>query len=155
MRFDPGTRGEILGAMRIGVSHDRAATSAGVNPRTMRRWRTQGEADIATGRNTAHARFVQDLHKAESDALGQIESNMWQQSQEDWRCGAWLLTKKLPSQYGDLAAAERLAIQQQVVRELFDFLQKHVSGGAFNEVCTALVEYGNEEIDDRALPCPG
>jgi hypothetical protein len=34
-------------------------------------------------------------------------------------------------------------------------LQKHVSGGAFDEVCTALVEYGNEEIDERALPCPG
>ena len=54
-----------------------------------------------------------------------------------------------------LLRAERLAIQQQVVRELFDFLQKHVSGGAFNEVCTALAEYGNEEIDDRTLPCPG
>ena len=141
--------------MRIGVSHDRAATSAGVNPRTMRRWRTQGEADIAAGKNTAHARFVQDLHKAESDALGQLESNMWQQSQEDWRCGAWLLTKKLPSQYGDLAAAERVAIQQQVVREFLEFVQRHISRGAFDEVLTALVEHGNEEIDDRALPCPG
>ena len=120
----------------------------------MRRWRTQGEADIAAGKNTAHARFVQDLHKAESDALGQLESNMWQQSQEDWRAGAWLLSKKDPQRYGK-EPDEREALQQQVVRELFDFLQKHVSGGAFNEVCTALAEYGNEEIDDRALPCPG
>jgi hypothetical protein len=104
----------------------------------MRRWRTQGEADIAAGRNTAHARFVQDLRKAEADALGQIESNMWQQSQ-----------------YGDLAAAERVALQQQVVSEFLDFVQRHISQGAFTEVCDALASYGNEEIDERALPCPG
>jgi hypothetical protein len=154
VRFNPRTRGEILGAMRIGVSHDRAATSAGVNPRTMRRWRTQGEADIAAGRNTAHARFVHDVHKAESDALGQIESNVWQQSQDDWRAGAWLLSKKDPQRYGK-EPDERGALQQQVVREFLEFVERHVSRGAFDEVLTALVEHGNEEIDDRALPCPG
>ena len=83
MRFGPHTRVEILGAMRIGVSYDRAATSVGLSARTLLRWRRQGEADIAAQRNTVHARFVQDFRKAESDALGQLESNMWQQSQED------------------------------------------------------------------------
>jgi hypothetical protein len=155
MRFDPQTRAEILGAMRIGVSHLRAAASVGVSDRTLRRWLRQGEADDASGKNTVYSRFVQDFRKAESDALGQLESNMWQQSQEDWRCGAWLLTKKLPSQYGDLAAVERVALQQQVVRELFDFLQRHVGNDVFNEICAALVEFGNEELDERALPCPG
>jgi len=155
MRFNPQTRAGILGAMRIGVSHDRAATSEGVSPRTLRRWLRQGEADLAAGRNTAYSRFVQDFRKAESDALGQLESNMWQQSQEDWRCGAWLLTKKLPSQYGDLAAVERVALQQQVVSEFIDFIESHVSAGAFQEVLHALSDYGDEELDERSLPCPG
>jgi transposase-like protein len=154
VRFDPGTRGEILGAMRGGVSHDRAATSANVNPRTLRRWIRQGEADELAGRNTAHSRFLRDFRKAESDALGQVEMNVWAQSQEDWRAGAWLLSKKDPRRYGK-EPDEREALQQQVVSEFLDFVQRHVSSGAFNEVCTALAEYGNEEIDDRALPCPG
>jgi len=154
MRFDPETRAGILGAMRIGVSYDRAATSEGVSARTLRRWRRQGEADIAAGRNTAHARFVQDFRKAESDALGQLESNMWQQAQEDWRCGAWLLTKKLPNQYGDLAAAAREALQQQVVSEFIDFIESHVSPGAFQEVLHALANFGDEELDEKALPVP-
>jgi transposase-like protein len=154
MRFDPRTRGEIVGAIRMGVSCDRAATSANVNPRTLRRWKTQGEADIAAGSDTAHARFVRSLHKAESDALGQVETNVWQQSQDDWRAGAWLLSKKDPRRYGK-EPDEREALQKAIVAELFDFLQKHVSGGAFTEVCDALVSYGNEEIDERALPCPG
>jgi hypothetical protein len=80
--------------------------------------------------------------------------NIWQQSQEDWRAGAWLLSKKDSRRYGK-EPDEREALQKAIVSELFDFLQKHVSGGAFNEVCTALAEYGNEEIDERALPCPG
>jgi transposase-like protein len=140
--------------MRIGVSHDRAATSEGVSARTLRRWRRQGEADQAAGKNTAYSRFVQDFNKAESDALGQLESNMWQQSQEDWRAGAWLLSKKDPQRYGK-EPDEREALQQQVVREFLDFIQRHISGDAFQEVLHALAEYGSEEIDDRALPCPG
>ena len=141
--------------MRIGVSHDRAATSVGVSARTLRRWCRQGEGDIAAGRNTAHARFVQEFRKAESGALGQVESNMWQQSQEDWRCGAWLLSKKLPSQYGDLAAVERSTLQEQVVREFIDFIQSHVSAGAYQEMLHALPSYGDEELDPAALPRPG
>jgi hypothetical protein len=120
----------------------------------MRRWRTQGGADIAAGRNTAHARFVQDLHRAESDALGQVETNVWQQSQEDWRAAAWLLSRKDPRRYGK-DPDEREALQQQIVREFFDFIQNRISGDAFQEVLHALSEYGDEEIDERALPCPG
>jgi hypothetical protein len=140
--------------MRIGVSYDRAAASEGVSCRTLRRWRRQGEADQAAGKNTAYSRFVQDFNKAESDALGQLESNLWQQAQEDWRAGAWLLTKKLPNQYGDLAAAAREALQQQVVSEFVSFVQSHVSPGAFQEVLHALANYGDEELDPTALPVP-
>jgi hypothetical protein len=140
--------------MRIGVSYDRAATSEGVSARTLRRWLRQGEADIAAGRNTAHASFVQSFRKAESDALGQLETNLWQQSQEDWRAGAWLLARKLPNQYGDVTPAAREALQQQVVSEFVSFIQSHVSPNAFQEVLHALADYGNEELDERALPVP-
>jgi transposase-like protein len=140
--------------MRIGVSYDRAATSEGVSARTLRRWLRQGEADLAAGRSTAHAQFVQSFRKAESDALGQLESNMWQQAQEDWKCSAWLLAKKLPNQYGDLTAAAREALQQQVVTEFVSFIESHVSPGAFQEVLHALADHGDDELDPTALPVP-
>jgi len=74
LRFNDQTRGEILGAIRIGVSHERAALSADVSGRQLRRWLSRGRNDIAGGRNTAYSRFVDAMNKAESDALGQVES---------------------------------------------------------------------------------
>jgi hypothetical protein len=65
-----------------------------------------------------------------------------------------LLTKKLPNQYGDLAAAAREALQPQVVSEFIDFIESHVSAGAFQEVIHALASYGDEELDAKVLPVP-
>jgi hypothetical protein len=140
--------------MRGGVSHDRAAISANVNPRTLRRWLRQGEGDDDAGKNTDHSRFARDFRKAESDALGQVEMNVWQQSQEDWRAGAWLLSKKDPQRYGK-EPDERAALQQQVVSEFIDFIESHVSRATFDEVLNALAGYGDTELDPKALPCPG
>jgi len=42
-----------------------------------------------------------------------------------------------------------------MVTELFDFLKGHLSAGAFKEVCSALATWGNEELDPKALTCPG
>jgi hypothetical protein len=73
VKFDQRTRGEILGAIRIGVSYERAATSAGVAVRTLRPWLRQGEADETVRKNTAHARFVREFPKAESGfRLGRV-----------------------------------------------------------------------------------
>lgn len=156
MRFDDRIRGEIVGAIRIGVSHKRAALSAGVSDRQYRRWKKQAREDAAAGKDTAYSRFLGAIEKAESDALGQLEVNMWRQSEEDWRSAAWLLAKKDPEQYGkDIDAAVLDRLRQQIVREFFAFIQKHISATAFEEVCAALAGYGDEELDDRALPCPG
>ncbi len=86
--------------------------------------------------------------------MGQLETNIWQQSQDDWRAAAWLLSKKGPRRYGK-EPDEREALQKQIVREFFDFIQSHISQAAFNEVCEALGNYGDEELDEAALPCPG
>jgi hypothetical protein len=154
MRFDQRTRGEILGAIRIGVSYERAATSAGVAVRTLRRWLRQGEAEEKAGENTGHARFVREFRKAESEALGQVESNIWQASQEDWRAGAWLLSKKLPQQYGKDDEVERTEMQQRMAAEFIDFIEGHVGADAFKEVLEALAGWGDTELDSQALPVP-
>ena len=125
-----------------------------MDPRTLRRWLRQGEADSAAGKNAAYTRFVRDFRKAESDPLGQLESNIWKQSQEDWRAGAWLLSKKDPLRYGK-EPDEREASQRQMVKEFFVFIESHVSRAAFRELCKALVAYGDAELDATALPCPG
>jgi len=58
LKFTEKTRGEILEAMKIGVSHVRAAVAAGVSERTLYRWLKKCEDDEAAGRRTAHARFL-------------------------------------------------------------------------------------------------
>jgi hypothetical protein len=42
-----------------------------------------------------------------------------------------------------------------MVAELFDFLKPRMSADAFEEVLTALATWGDEEVDAKALPCPG
>ena len=61
------------------------------------------------------------------------------------------LSKKDPQRYGK----EHAALHQQVVRESFESIESHVSRAAFDEVSTALAIYGDAELDEPALPCPG
>jgi hypothetical protein len=155
MKFNDRVTGEIIGAIKIGVSHERAAVAAGVSVRQLHRWVSQGEQDETEGRKTRHARFAREFRKAESDALGQVESNIWQQSQEDWRAGAWLLSKKDRRRYGDdREVAIRHELSQQVVAEFLGFVQKHVSTEAFSEVLHALAAFGDAELDPAQLPVP-
>ena len=50
--------------------------------------------------------------------------------------------------------SQREALQQQVVSEFIDFIESHVSAGAYREVLHALANYGDEELDPTALPVP-
>ncbi|MBW1907769.1 MAG: helix-turn-helix domain-containing protein [Deltaproteobacteria bacterium] len=150
MKFTEKTRGEVLGAMRIGVSHVRAAVAAGVSERTLYRWLKKGEDDETAGRRTAHARFLKAFRETEAQVLGQIESNVMQASAEDWRAGAWILSKKLPGQYGGL---EKVA-KQAMAAELLDFAQKRCTPEIYQGLLDALMHYGDEDIDPGALPAP-
>jgi hypothetical protein len=91
---------------------------------------------------------------AESEALGQVESNIWQASQEDWRAGAWLLSKKLPRQYGKDDAVERTDLKQRMAAEFIDFIEGHVGPDTFKEVLEALAGWGDSELDPQELPAP-
>jgi transposase-like protein len=46
-KLNDKTVGAILGAMRIGVSHEMAAEAAGISRNTLYRWLRQGEEDEA------------------------------------------------------------------------------------------------------------
>ena len=107
----------------------------------------KGEADEAEGRRTAHATFLKNFREAEATSLGQLESNIWQQAQEDWRASAWLLSRKLPNQYGD---ADRIVMQRAAL-ELLDFAQRRCRPEVYEGLLLALQEHGDEDL---ALPPP-
>ena len=90
------------------------------------------------------------LRETEAQVLGQIESNVMQASAEDWRAGAWILSKKLPGQYGGL---EKVA-KQAMAAELLDFAQKRCTPEIYQGLLDALMHYGDEDIDPGALPAP-
>ena len=154
-KFNEKTTTQILTAMRLGSPLERAAQAAGVDRTRLWRWVKKGEADARDGRRTRYAVFYREFNKAEAEVVGLVEQHIVEASAADWRAGACWLQKRAPGTFGDTDPTERLAMQKAMVTELFDFLKGHLSPGAFEEVRTALVNWGDEGLDAKALPCPG
>lgn len=154
-KFNEKTTTQILTAMRLGSPLDRAAQAAGVDRTTLWRWVKKGEADDRDSRRTRFAAFYREFNQADAEIIGRVEQYIVEASVGDWRAGAWWLQKRAPTTYGETKPTERLEMQKAMVTELFDFLKGHLSPGAFEEVCAALANWGDEELDAKALPCPG
>ena len=153
MKFKPEVRTGILTAIKIGVSHERAALSERVSRRQLYRWLARGREDAATGRRTAYSRFAEQFRQAEAEALANLEATVYAASQSDWRAGAWLLARKRPGEYGSVDERERLD-KRAMAAELIGFLERHISPLAFDEVCQTLASRGDAELDARLLPVP-
>ena len=156
-RWTGQIRGEIVGAIRSGVSIESACAGAGVTSRQFRNWRRIGFTDRAEGRNTTYARFVDDVERAELAAIGQVEMNIFAQSAEDWRAGAFILAKKNPAKYGRLSEDNTVKeeLKKKAVLELMEFLEARLPSGAYRTVLETLATHGDADLDPKALPCPG
>lgn len=67
-KFTPDTREKILNAIQAGNYLTTAAAIAGIDRRTVYRWKKRGEEDINAGKTrTRWAKFVQDLDIAEGE----------------------------------------------------------------------------------------
>jgi hypothetical protein len=128
--------------MKTGVSYERAARTAGIGRSTLWRWLTRGEADHSEGRRTSYAKFWEDFKRAEAAALGQLEINLWQQSAEDWRAAAWILSRKAPREYGDADVTAEL--KEAIVNDLFAHCQRCMTPNAFSELLNALLSWTGE-----------
>jgi len=131
MKFTDGVRAAVITAVKMGVSLEAAATTAGVDRTTLWRWLRQGTDDEANGLDTEHARFTKAFREAEAQIMGQVEANVVQASSGDWRAGAWVLSHRRPDRYGKDGTAE---IANQLATKLLDLVHARCSKEAYQEV---------------------
>ncbi len=78
VKFCPEVRGGILAAVKLGVTYERAAETAGISRMTLFRWLTQGRADESAGLDTEQRRFFDAFHAAEAGVVGAVEISLVQ-----------------------------------------------------------------------------
>jgi hypothetical protein len=74
----------------------------GVASTTFERWR-----DRARRGRKPYADYFKAFEIAESVFLGGVEQALTDSTRDDWRAAAWLLSKRLPAEYGDAKQVTR------------------------------------------------
>jgi hypothetical protein len=98
----PGLADGIRSLILAGTSIRRAALRLGVPATTFERWR-----DRARRGRKPYADHFKAFEIAETVFLAGIEQTLTASTRDDWRAAAWLLSKRLPAEYGDAKQVTR------------------------------------------------
>jgi transposase len=91
------TQKRILSALRVGATHEHAATSAGIHYATFRRWMQQGER--AT--RGQFCEFCEAVKSAEAvAAVGWLAAIEKAAQTGQWQAAAWKLERRYPEAWG-------------------------------------------------------
>ncbi len=99
---DAMVRRQLEGALLAGASINQAASVAGINPSTFRRWRLKAEAG-----EEPYATFFEDLHMARDRAiLRRLSVIDAAAAAGTWQAAAWWLERNFPELYGQRSRHE-------------------------------------------------
>jgi len=102
-KLNAETQDKILTMIRAGNFMTAAAAVAGVDPRSIYRWKAQGEKDLADGRRTRYAKFVEEMEIAE----GEAESLLVDKVMSEGPKGALeILKRRFRQKWGDKIQAD-------------------------------------------------
>ena len=97
----------LVEAISSGMPMTPAAWMAGVSPQAVSDWTTRGEADLASGIESAHARFADAIKRAEGSSV-QSQLRLLNSVPTDWQRHAWMLERRWPEWFG---RRDALAVQ--------------------------------------------
>lgn len=100
----PEVEQRILDAVRAGAPLRDAAEHAGVDERTVHRWRERGEQPRAAPK---FRDFAQGLRRARAGAKVGAIAAVRRAMRDDWRAAAWYLERCFPEEWGRRCARER------------------------------------------------
>lgn len=114
----------IARSVESGNAYTTAANTAGVHDRTLYRWLTQADEDLAQDppADTVHARLRQALTRAEAEAEARMVASVKLATLTDWRAAAWWLERRRPDKYAqrskvDVGGEVRVGTPEVVVPE--------------------------------------
>lgn len=102
--FTEEARDTVVRGARVGLSWADCASLAGVSSRSIERWRKQGEADEAAGKDTEYCRFCRMVLRARAqrklEALERIEKHAKSKRKDAWKAESWFLAASDPETFG-------------------------------------------------------
>jgi hypothetical protein len=94
---DPTIRKNLLNAIRLGLSYERAASFAGITPLTLRKWIARGKE----AKNGQYREFYNELEKADVEGEIACLQKIQQAANEGtWQAAAWKLERRHPEDWG-------------------------------------------------------
>lgn len=94
-KFTPELGLSICRLVMTGVPIGEACRVQGIGRNTLHVWRTAGAAGRAP-----FAAFLEEIERAQAQAVASITMHVVKAAQKDWRAGAWWLERRCPELYG-------------------------------------------------------
>lgn len=101
-KLTPELQAEICGYIENGNTFTRACALSGISEPSFYLWKSLGEKDIDSGKETEYSEFLEAIKRAEEKFKAwniQQIMNAGKQSNH-WQACAWLLERKYPGEFG-------------------------------------------------------
>ena len=145
-KFNEAARNQIIGAVKAGATFEVAARGAGIHPSTLSDWLRRGEYEDSCGSDSDYAQFAREFGEANANVLRRVEGNVLRATDQDWRAGRFILSKRLPHVYGDKEGAAEIA--QRTADWLLEQVRTTCDQATYGKVLTAISGAVEVEPDD-------
>jgi hypothetical protein len=94
--LDPVVREKLLNAVKVGLTYEQAAASAGLHRDTIRQWLVKADEPDAP---EVYRLFRQALEQAQHEGLEELAARIYAASNKDWKAAAHLLACRYPEHW--------------------------------------------------------
>jgi len=97
-KLTPDVQNKVVQALQLGAQRQDAATYAGVDAATLRRWLRKGITEPESEYGRFRAAVIEAESRAKVAAMGVITKAA---RDGDWKAAAWMLARKYPHQFAE------------------------------------------------------
>jgi hypothetical protein len=148
-RFTEDTRFIILAAVRQGNFPSTAASIAGINEATFKKWRDHGRTDYENDEETDYAQFYVDLLVAEGQLEQRFVSPVTEAAEKDSKVAMNFLERRFPARWGPRA---RVAFDAESVAGNRVTIQAAYTTEEMSVILSALANAGKLELGIEEPP---
>lgn len=116
----------ICRSISLGASIKTAASVAGVDPRTVYRWKKLGKK----AKSGKYFELIQKMQAAENQFIANNLENLAKHSAQTWQASAWLLERRHPEQFAKASERRELEELRRELELIRSELAKTAQGGA-------------------------
>jgi transcriptional regulator with XRE-family HTH domain len=94
--LDPVVREKLLNAVKVGLTYEQAAASAGISLNTITKWLAKAREPSA---DEIYTDFIKALEQAQYEGLEELAARIYAASNKDWKAAAHLLACRYPEHW--------------------------------------------------------